>query len=194
MTFLNIPASPDPVTTSNGSTAEVIARCCWAGVACILKRQPGTKFILCNGYHTCSSPIMSGKTFCAIFTDVSRGFRHDIDCGQSDNILPSPQHTYHGCCHQVKWFPKGHVISSAKNISVRAEWLRQSGRAPSEPSETPRWRITPHPASIPHVTLHIALRSQFCRFFLRLCKSILRCSWKNLQLWRCIQDATRFDY
>jgi hypothetical protein len=26
---------------------------------------------------------------------------------------------------------------------------------------------------------------------LGLCKSILRCSWKNLQLWRCIQDATR---
>ena len=25
---------------------------------------------------------------------------------------------------------------------------------------------------------------------LRLCKSILRCSWKHLQLWRCIQDAT----
>jgi len=24
---------------------------------------------------------------------------------------------------------------------------------------------------------------------LRLCKSILRCSWKYLQLWRCIQDA-----
>jgi len=24
---------------------------------------------------------------------------------------------------------------------------------------------------------------------LRLCKSILRCSWQHLQLWRCIQDA-----
>jgi len=24
---------------------------------------------------------------------------------------------------------------------------------------------------------------------LRVCKSILRCSWKHLQLWRCIQDA-----
>jgi len=84
--------------------------------------------------------------------------------------------------------------ASAKNISVRAEWLRQSGRAPSKPSETPRSRITPRPVSIPPVALHIALRSQFHRFFLRLCKSILRCSWKHLQLWRCIQDATRFDY
>jgi len=29
---------------------------------------------------------------------------------------------------------------------------------------------------------------------LRLCKIILTCSWKNLQWWRCIQDATRFNY
>jgi hypothetical protein len=28
---------------------------------------------------------------------------------------------------------------------------------------------------------------------LRLYKSVLRCSWKHLQLWRGIQDATRFD-
>ena len=55
--------------------------------------------------------------------------------------------------------------TSAKNISVRAEWLRQSGRAPSEPSETPRWRITPCPASRSPVMLHIALWSPFRRFF-----------------------------
>ena len=61
-------------------------------------------------------------------------------------------------------------VASAKNISVQAEWLHQSGRAPSEPSETPRWRITPRPASIPRVALHIALRSLFHRVFL-LCRS-----------------------
>jgi len=61
-------------------------------------------------------------------------------------------------------------IPSAKNISVQAEWLRQSGRALSEPSETPRWRITPHPVSIPLVALHIALQSLFHQFFL-LCRS-----------------------
>jgi hypothetical protein len=60
--------------------------------------------------------------------------------------------------------------ASAKNISVRADWLRQSGRAPSEPSETPGWRITPRPASIPRVQLHITLRSLFRRFF-SLCRS-----------------------
>ena len=67
--------------------------------------------------------------------------------------------------------PKAEFIacSSAKNISVRAEWLRQSGRAPSEPSETPRWQTTPRPAPTRRVALHIALRSQFRRFF-SLCR------------------------
>ena len=46
---------------------------------------------------------------------------------------------------------------SAKNISIRAELLRQSGRTPSEQSETPRWRITPCPPSFRCVAFHIAL-------------------------------------
>jgi hypothetical protein len=56
--------------------------------------------------------------------------------------------------------------TSAKNISVWVEWLRQSGRALSELSETPRWQITPRPAPIPGVALHMPLRSQFRRFLL----------------------------
>ena len=56
--------------------------------------------------------------------------------------------------------------SSAKHNSVRAEWLRGSGRAPSEPSETPQWRITAHLASIQRVAFHIAPWSLFRRFFL----------------------------
>jgi len=55
------------------------------------------------------------------------------------------------------------ATQSAKNISVRAEWLRQSGHAPSEPSETPRWQTTPCQARIGHVTLHIAIRLRFRR-------------------------------
>jgi len=51
--------------------------------------------------------------------------------------------------------------ASAKDISVRAEWLRQSGRAPSESSQTPQWRITRRPASILPVALHITLWSPF---------------------------------
>jgi hypothetical protein len=58
----------------------------------------------------------------------------------------------------------------AKNISVRMEWLRQSGCAPSEPSETPQWQITLRLAIIPRVALHIALQAMFCHFF-SLCRS-----------------------
>ena len=60
--------------------------------------------------------------------------------------------------------------ASGKNISVWVEWIYQSERAPSELSETPRWRITLCPASRPRVALHIALRSPFCHFF-PLCRS-----------------------
>jgi hypothetical protein len=60
-------------------------------------------------------------------------------------------------------------VASAKNISVWVDWLRQNGRAPSEPSETPRGRISPRPASIRRVELHIPLRLPFRRFFL-LCR------------------------
>jgi len=56
-------------------------------------------------------------------------------------------------------------LTSAKNYFVRVEGLRQSGCAPSEPSATPRWRLTPRLASMPRVALHIALPSQFNRFF-----------------------------
>jgi hypothetical protein len=64
------------------------------------------------------------------------------------------------------------LSSLAKNISVRAERLRESGRAPSEMSETPQWQITPHPVSIPRVALHIALQSLFLQFF-SLCRSCI---------------------
>jgi len=56
-------------------------------------------------------------------------------------------------------------IPSAKNISLRAEWLRQSGRPPSELSEISRWRITPRLASIACVGFHIAIRSLFRSVF-----------------------------
>jgi hypothetical protein len=55
--------------------------------------------------------------------------------------------------------------TSAKKDSVQAELVHQSGRASPEPSETPRWRIIPCPASIKSVALYIALWSLFhCLF------------------------------
>jgi len=55
--------------------------------------------------------------------------------------------------------------ASAGNISVWAEWLRQSGRGPSELPETSQWRRTTCQAVIQRVALHIALPSQFHHFF-----------------------------
>jgi len=51
--------------------------------------------------------------------------------------------------------------TSANNILVREQWLRQSVHAPSEPPETPWWQITLPPDSIQHVALHIAFQSRF---------------------------------
>jgi hypothetical protein len=67
--------------------------------------------------------------------------------------------------HHEKQGLKG-SSSSAKNISVRVEWLHQSGQAPSELSEMPQWCITPRPVSIPRVALHIALQLPFRHFFM----------------------------
>jgi hypothetical protein len=61
--------------------------------------------------------------------------------------------------HSGSPISKMYFSPSAKNISVRAEWLRHSGGTPSEPTETPRWWITPCPAAIPRVALHIDPRS-----------------------------------
>jgi len=105
--------------------------------------------------------------------------------------------------------------TSARNNYVRAEWLRQRGRAPSQPSATPRWQITPRPASIPRVALHIAPQSFFRRFF-SLCRSpilskhssvvancdhmsewvhwVHACIWIAMQWVRCENLSTRCFY
>jgi len=72
------------------------------------------------------------------------------------------------CVPTFQWQTNNRI--SAKKYSVRAEWLRRSGRTPSEPSETPWWRITLRPASIQCVTFYITLRSLFHCFFV-FCRS-----------------------
>jgi len=74
--------------------------------------------------------------------------------------------------------------TSPKTISIRAEWLRQGGRAPLAQSKTPWRRITLRPASIPPAGLHIALRSTFCCLF-SLCWSPIskKTLWGCDQLW-----------
>jgi len=59
-------------------------------------------------------------------------------------------------------------------------------------------------ANLPHTPVDLTSASMYFQMLpghsgalqsdLRLCKSILRCSWKHLQLWRCIQYAMRLDY
>jgi hypothetical protein len=64
------------------------------------------------------------------------------------------------------------TVSSAKDISIQMEWHRQSGLGPSEPSEASRWQLTLCLELIRCVALHIALPSQFHRFFF-LCQSLI---------------------
>jgi hypothetical protein len=64
------------------------------------------------------------------------------------------------------------TVSERRIISKK--YFRPGGLAPSEPSETPRWRYTPRLASIPRVTLHIALQLMFHRFFSRCRFRILK--------------------
>ena len=74
-------------------------------------------------------------------------------------VKPSSNGQLSHCSWSFGIFDESHP--SAKNISARVEWQRKSGQGPSEPSETPRWRITPCPASIPRIALHNTLRSPF---------------------------------
>jgi len=73
------------------------------------------------------------------------------------------------CCPQL-YHHRKNTATLAKTISFWAEWIHQSGRSLSEPSEIPRWQIARRPASIPRVVSHIALQSQ-CPHFFSLCGS-----------------------
>jgi len=81
MTHLNVSATLHIVTTMIGSRADVSAWCPCGGVVCISERWQGTEFYLYNGYHSRSSPINPGKSFCAWLIDSSRVFPHKIDSG-----------------------------------------------------------------------------------------------------------------
>jgi hypothetical protein len=92
-------------------------------------------------------------------------------CIVKTNIIRGPFHRRNFYLHQTNMtFP---LLSSAKKYSVWTELLSSSGRAPSKPSETPRWQITPCPVSIQRDVLHIAVRLLFHRFFALGCSSTL---------------------
>jgi len=91
---------------------------------------------------------------------------------QDGNQNPSPDDRA-GRSQEQTCNPRGRWgATSAEGIIVRTGWLRESGRGPSEPSETSQWRLPQRPAFVPRVALHIALHSQFHRVF-SLCLSAM---------------------
>jgi len=77
------------------------------------------------------------------------------ECGGGNGVRPFFLSFLLSVSHlidQQKTFPSG------RNGSVRVD-------APAGSSETPWWRITLSPESIPRIALHIALSSWFHRFF-----------------------------
>jgi len=85
----------------------------------------------------------------------------------------------------VTFLPGLHLYSLATSGKCKSVWkphahLLDTQLAPTSAS-TKYFQMLPGPPG--------ALQSTF-----RLCKSILRSSWKHLKLWRYIQDATRLDY
>ena len=79
MTLLNVSATPGIVTTRIGSRVDVSAGHPCGGVFWIYMRQRGTELCLRSGCHSRSSPIILGKSFCTIFTHLSRVFPHTTD-------------------------------------------------------------------------------------------------------------------
>jgi len=121
-----------------------------------------------TGWEICIEPYPNWRCGCVDNPDRQFGTGSVVTRTQTRSDGPEPSLTQPMTC--LKYQCILIIPIGKKNICVCANCLRQSGRAPSEPSETPRWRITLRLASTPRVKLHIALRSPFRRFFY-LCRS-----------------------
>ena len=113
MTLLNITATPSIVTTRIDSRADVCAGCPCSGVFWISMRRRGTELCLCSGYHSHSSPIIPGKSFCTIFTHSASIFPHKIDNGSPITTVSVSSVQIIAAATEVKVFPW--PISSATN-------------------------------------------------------------------------------
>jgi len=78
-------------------------------------------------------------------------------------------------------FASSWLLTSAKCHSVQKPYANLPDTPVALASVSKYFQMLPAPPG--------ALQSA-----LRLCKSILTCSWKHLHWWRSIQDAMRFDY
>jgi len=81
MTLLNVSATLGIVTTKIGSRAGESAGCLCCGVICISGMLRGTEFCLGDGWQSRPSPVILGKSFCALLRHSSRVFPHKIDSG-----------------------------------------------------------------------------------------------------------------
>ena len=122
--------------------------------------------ILCVGYQTRDSVVI-----------IPNG---------SVGILQRQKTKQHTLCPMLK-MSFCRAPTSAKEYSLRAEWLLRGGCALSEPSETPGWRITLCPVTIQRVALYNALQLLFHCFF-ALCQShilmITLALWPNVEIRR----------
>jgi len=115
MTLLNISCTPGIVTTRICSRADVSAGCPCGWVVCISERGRGTEFCLHIGCHSRSSPIIPGKSFCAIFTHFSKVFPHTIDSSNPITTFP---------------FSSLHTIAAATKVTVLPRPISSATSAP----------------------------------------------------------------
>jgi len=114
-TLLNISPPPGIVTVMIRSWPDVTAGCPCGEVLWIYMRWRGTELDLCNGYHSHSSPIITQKLFCNIFTHSKMVFPHKIHSG---NLITTGS---------VNSF---HIIAAATEVTVFPRPISSSTSAP----------------------------------------------------------------
>jgi len=105
MTLLNVSATPGIVTTRIGSNADVSAGCPCSGVDWISELRQGPEFGQHNRYHSCSSPIIPGKLFCARLTHPGSVFPHKMDSGNPITTFSVTNLQSIAAATEVKIFP-----------------------------------------------------------------------------------------
>jgi len=162
--------------------AEVSPRCPRGGVIWITNWRRETDFTLCNGCHCHSSLILPGLSFCAIFMHSSMAYSHTLDIGNPTTTSSvSNLHTIVATTelHALSWYNSSATIS-AKCTLDRKPHANLPDTPVDHTSTSKPFQLLPGPPGAQHNTY-------------RLCKRIFKCCRKQLQSWRCIQDATIFD-
>jgi len=119
MTRLNVSPTPGITTTRIGSRADVDASCPCARVFWISMRRWGTELCGCNGYHSRSSPIIPGTSFCTIFTHSSTLFPNKIESGNPITTFSVSSLHIIAAATEVKVFPWP-VLSATSAPSISA--------------------------------------------------------------------------